>query len=135
MQMDAGLDTGPVLSRRSLPIADQDDAGSLHDKLAALGADAIVQTLASIEAGKAHALPQPAEGMTYARKIDRDDAMLDWSQPASALERAVRAPDLAAKLKPLGILADYQPPEKLIAEMKDEQERVRRIGRQAGLLK
>jgi len=91
MQMDAGLDTGPVLSRRSLPIADQDDAGSLHDKLAALGADAIVQTLASIEAGKAHSLPQPAEGMTYARKIDRDDAMLDWSQPASALERAVRA--------------------------------------------
>jgi len=52
-----------------------------------------------------------------------------------ALERAIRAPDLAAKLKPLGILADYQPPERLVAEMKDEQERVRRIGRAAGLLK
>jgi methionyl-tRNA formyltransferase len=91
MRMDAGLDTGPVLSQHCLPITDEDDAGSLHDKLAALGADAIVQALARLESGMAQAVPQPAEGATYARKIGREDAMLDWSQQASALERAVRA--------------------------------------------
>lgn len=91
MRMDAGLDTGPVLSRHPLPIAEDDDAGSLHDKLAALGADAIVQALAKIEAGEAQAVPQPDEGATYARKIGREDTMLDWSQPAPVLERAVRA--------------------------------------------
>jgi methionyl-tRNA formyltransferase len=91
MRMDAGLDTGAVLSQHRLAIADDDDAGSLHDKLAVLGADAIVQALASIETGKAQAAPQPAEGATYARKIGREDAMLDWSKPAAALERAVRA--------------------------------------------
>jgi len=91
MRMDAGRDTGPVLSRHRLPIADEDDAGSLHDKLAALGADAIVQALASIQSGGGQAVPQPAEGATYARKIGREETVLDWSQPASALERAVRA--------------------------------------------
>lgn len=91
MRMDAGLDTGPVLSQHRLPIADEDDAGSLHDKLAALGADAIVQALASIEAGKAQEVRQPAAGITYARKIGREEAVLDWSQPALILERMVRA--------------------------------------------
>lgn len=91
MQMDAGLDTGPVLSRHPLAIAPDDDAGTLHDKLAALGAEAIVATLADVEAGRAIALPQPASGATYARKIDKRETRLDWTQSASALERAVRA--------------------------------------------
>ena len=91
MQMDAGLDTGPVLSRHPLAIASDDDAGTLHDKLAALGAEAIVATLADVEAGRARALPQPASGATYARKIDKRETHLDWTQSASALERAVRA--------------------------------------------
>jgi methionyl-tRNA formyltransferase len=91
MRMDAGLDTGPVLSRHRLTIADDDDAGRLHDKLASLGGEAIVEALAQLEAGKASAVPQPAEGATYARKVGREDTVLIWSQPASALERAVRA--------------------------------------------
>jgi methionyl-tRNA formyltransferase len=91
MQMDAGLDTGPVLSQHPLAIAADDDAGSLHDKLAALGAEAIVATLAEVEASRARAIPQPASGATYARKIDKRETRLDWSRPALELERAVRA--------------------------------------------
>ena len=91
MQMDAGLDTGPVLSRHPLPIAADDDAGSLHDKLAVLGAEAIVSALASVEAGRAHAVAQPVTGVTYAAKIDKRETRLDWTQPALSLERAVRA--------------------------------------------
>jgi methionyl-tRNA formyltransferase len=91
MRMDVGLDTGPVLAQHRLSIGADDDAGSLHDKLAALGADAIVEELARLESGKADAVAQPAEGATYARKIGREDAVLNWSQPALALERAIRA--------------------------------------------
>lgn len=91
MQMDAGLDTGPVLSRHPLPIAADDDAGALHDKLAAIGAEAIVSALADVEAGRARAAPQPATGVTYAAKIEKADTRLDWTQPAPTLERAVRA--------------------------------------------
>jgi methionyl-tRNA formyltransferase len=91
MRMDAGLDTGPVLARHALAIGADDDAGSLHDKLAALGAKAIVEALAQLEAGRASAVAQPAEGVTYARKIGRDDAILNWSQPAATLERTIRA--------------------------------------------
>jgi methionyl-tRNA formyltransferase len=91
MQMDAGLDTGPVLSRHPVPIAADDDAGTLHDKLAALGGDAIVAALADVEAGRARAVAQPSEGVTYAAKIDKRDTRLDWTQSAAALERAVRA--------------------------------------------
>ena len=87
MRMDAGLDTGPVISRHPLAIADEDDAGSLHDKLAALGSEAIVAALE----GDMKATPQPKEGATYARKIGRDDAALDWSRAARDLERVVRA--------------------------------------------
>ena len=91
MQMEAGLDTGPVLSRHPLAIAADDDAGTLHDKLATLGAEAIVAALADVEAGRAQAIPQPASGATYARKVDKSETRLDWAQSASALERAVRA--------------------------------------------
>ena len=91
MQMDAGLDTGPVLRQRAIPIAADDDAGSLHDKLAALGAEMIVEILASLESAHARAVAQPSEGVTYARKIEKADTVLDWSRPAVELERAVRA--------------------------------------------
>ena len=91
MQMDAGLDTGPVLAQKRIPIVPDDDAGALHDKLAVLGAEAIVAALDDIEAGRARAVPQPEDGVTYAAKIDKRDTRLDWSRPASGLERAVRA--------------------------------------------
>ena len=91
MQMDVGLDTGPVFSRKSIPITAQDDAGTLHGRLAQLGAHMIVETLADLEAGRAAAVAQPAVGVTYARKITKDDARLDWSRSAAELERAVRA--------------------------------------------
>lgn len=90
MQMDAGLDTGAMLLQRPLAIADEDDAQTLHDKLAALGAEAIVLALVEIAAGRARPAPQP-EGATYARKIAKEEAELDWSRPSTALERAVRA--------------------------------------------
>jgi methionyl-tRNA formyltransferase len=91
MQMDAGLDTGPVLAQCAIPIAAEDDAGTLHEKLAALGADMIVRTLDDISAGRAKASPQPKEGVTYARKVDKRETLLDWRRPATELERAVRA--------------------------------------------
>jgi len=91
MQMDAGLDTGAVLLQRRIPIAPDDDAGTLHDKLAALGADAIVAALADLAAGRARASPQPETGVTYAAKIGKAETRLDWARPARELERAVRA--------------------------------------------
>jgi len=91
MKMDAGLDTGPVLMQRRVPIAERDDAASLHDKLASLGAEMIVAALAELEAGRAQPTPQPADGVTYARKIEKREAMLDWTRTAAELERAVRA--------------------------------------------
>jgi methionyl-tRNA formyltransferase len=91
MQMDRGLDTGPVLMQKRIPIVPDDDAGVLHDKLAVLGAEAIVAALDEIEAGRARPAPQPDEGVTYAAKIDKRDTHLDWSRTAVELERAVRA--------------------------------------------
>jgi methionyl-tRNA formyltransferase len=91
MQMDAGLDTGPVFEQRKIRITDDDDFGSLHDRLAELGAGMIVHTLAELEAGRARALPQPETGVTYARKIEKRETQLDWSRPALELERVVRA--------------------------------------------
>jgi methionyl-tRNA formyltransferase len=88
MQMDKGLDTGAMLVQRELAILPEDDAGTLHDRLAALGAQAIVDALA---AGGITAVPQPADGVTYAAKITRDDAFLDWRCSAIDLERVVRA--------------------------------------------
>ena len=88
MQMDAGLDTGAVLHRASLPIDDDDTAASLHDKLADLGARLIVEALA-----KSPLTPsaQPVQGATYAAKIDKAEAWLDWRLPALQLARQVRA--------------------------------------------
>jgi len=91
MQMDAGLDTGPLLAQRKLAITADDDAGSLHDRLAALGAEMIVHALAELEAGRARAAPQPASGVAHAPKIEKRETQLGWSRPALELERAVRA--------------------------------------------
>lgn len=93
MQMDQGLDTGPVLMMRALPIAGDDTTGSLHDKLAALGAEMIVEALRQLSGGGLQAVPQPAEGVCYAHKIDKAEAMLDWRLPAEVLARKVRAFD------------------------------------------
>jgi len=91
MRMDAGLDTGPVLAQRSVAIDEDDDAGTLHEKLAALGAEMMVATLSSLQDAPMQALPQPQAGVTYARKIQKEDTRLDWSRPAVELARAVRA--------------------------------------------
>jgi methionyl-tRNA formyltransferase len=91
MQMDAGLDTGPILAQRALEILSDDDAGSLHDRLAALGAEMIVAELAALASGRTQARPQPNEGVTYAPKLDKRESMLDWTRTAAELERAVRA--------------------------------------------
>ncbi len=103
MRMEAGLDTGPMLLKESLPIADTDSAGTLHDKLAALGARLIVDALPKLERGELAGVPQPAEGVTYAAKLEKAEAVLDWRQPAPALSRAVRAynpfPGAAARIE------------------------------------
>jgi methionyl-tRNA formyltransferase len=91
MQMDSGLDTGPMLMQRAIPIAEDDDAGSLHDKLAALGAELIVAALDALPRGALHATPQPTTGISYAHKLGKPDGLLDWSRPAQALARQVRA--------------------------------------------
>lgn len=91
MQMDAGLDTGPMLLARALPIAADDTAQTLHDKLAALGAELIVQALDGLERGSLAPRPQPSEGVTYAAKLDKTEAAIDWRRPAADIARAVRA--------------------------------------------
>jgi methionyl-tRNA formyltransferase len=91
MKMDVGLDSGPVLARKSVPIAAKDDAGSLHDRLAALGAQMVVAALADLQAEQARAVPQSESDVTYARKIEKAETVLDWSRPAEDLDRAVRA--------------------------------------------
>jgi len=93
MQMDAGLDTGDMLSVTPEPIRPDDTTASLHDRLAALGARAAVQALQAADAGCAAPTPQPAEGVTYAHKIEKAEAAIDWSQPAAVIERRVRAFD------------------------------------------
>ena len=91
MQMDAGLDTGDRLLERRLPIAADDTTASLHDKLAALGGQCIVQALAQPDA--LVRTPQPADGVTYAHKIEKAEAALDWSLDAAQLARRIRAFD------------------------------------------
>lgn len=93
MQMDAGLDTGPMLLREAVPIRPSDTGGSLTDKLAELGARLIVAALDGVASGTVQPVLQPEEGVIYARKLDRAEAQLDWSGSAKALERQVRAFD------------------------------------------
>lgn len=87
MQMEAGLDTGPVLLRRETPILQDETTGALHDRLSALGADAIVQALATLP--NLIATPQPDVGTTYASKIDKAEARIDWAQPATNIIRQI----------------------------------------------
>jgi len=95
MQMDEGLDTGAIRLVRSLPIGADESAGSVHDRLAALGAEAIVEAIARLGAGDLPLAPQPAEGVTYAAKITRADAAIDWTQPARHIVDTLRAFDPA----------------------------------------
>ncbi|MCK6386527.1 MAG: methionyl-tRNA formyltransferase [Zoogloea sp.] len=90
MQMDAGLDTGPMLLSRAESIHADDTTGSLHDRLAQLGAEMIVEALRALPGGLT-ATPQPADGVTYAAKIGKAEANVDWSRPAAEIERAIRA--------------------------------------------
>jgi methionyl-tRNA formyltransferase len=92
MQMDAGLDTGPLIATRAMAIGSRDDAAALTDRLAVVGAEAIVATLIRLQRdGRVEALPQQEYGASYARKITRDDAGIDWQAPALAIDRQVRA--------------------------------------------
>jgi len=91
MQVAEGLDTGPVLAARSVPITGETMAEDLHDALAALGAEMIVDALNDLASGRAMATSQPEDGVTYARKLARDEGRIDWSRPAGEIERGVRA--------------------------------------------
>jgi methionyl-tRNA formyltransferase len=91
MQMDEGLDTGPMLLQERVPIAPDDDAGTLHDKLASIGARLILRALEGLSTGVLTAQPQPSSGATYATKLTRDDERLDWRRSAEDLARQVRA--------------------------------------------
>ncbi len=91
MQMDAGLDTGDMLLIERLPIQAQDTTGSLHDRLATLGGRLIVEALEIAACGGLKAEKQPAEGVTYAHKIEKAEAAIDWTAPAETLARRVRA--------------------------------------------
>ena len=92
MQMEKGLDTGPVLLSLETPIREEDTGGSLHDRVAALGAEVLEDGLKLLRAGmRPVAQAQPVEGVTYAHKLDKAEARLDWSLPAETLARRVRA--------------------------------------------
>ncbi len=93
IQMDEGLDTGDMLHRLACPIHDDDTAATLHDRLAALGAQALLETLEGLAAGRVQAVPQDEAQACYAAKIHKTEALLDWRLPATALERRVRAFD------------------------------------------
>lgn len=93
MQMDAGLDTGDMLLAERTAIGPDDSTGTLHDRLAVLGARLAVEALELAACGGLVRQPQPAEGVSYAAKIDKAEAQVDWSQPAAAIERRLRAFD------------------------------------------
>ena len=92
MQMDAGLDTGDMLLAEALDIG-EDSTARLHDRLAALGGRLVVQALREAEAGRLRPVPQPAEGVTYAAKVEKAEARIDWAQDGAAIVRRIRAFD------------------------------------------
>jgi methionyl-tRNA formyltransferase len=93
MQMDAGLDTGAMLSTDSTPIHADDTSASLHQRLSEMGARLVVAGLHTLAKGGLHPVPQPAQGVSYAHKIDKAEATIDWQMPAAVIERRVRAFD------------------------------------------
>jgi methionyl-tRNA formyltransferase len=95
MQMDEGLDTGAMLMAEAIPIGPEDTSATLHDRLAALGARLIVEALEAAACGGLRPQPQPSEGATYARKIDKAEGRIDWHEAAERIERRVRAFDPA----------------------------------------
>lgn len=91
MQMDAGLDTGPMLSITQCPVLPDDTATDLHDRLGTLGPTALLAALTELAAGRAVQVAQPSEGVTYAHKLNKEEARIDWSLDAALLQRRVRA--------------------------------------------
>lgn len=91
MQMDVGLDTGPMLLERIAPLAPRETAATLHDRLATLGAAAVIEAIDAIAAGTATSREQPKDGATYAAKIRKEEALIDWSKSAIEIDRQVRA--------------------------------------------
>ncbi|MGC2854772.1 methionyl-tRNA formyltransferase [Novispirillum sp. DQ9] len=89
MRMEAGLDTGPMLLKDRLALTERTTAGALHDALSEMGARLIVEALERLEAGTLPDQPQPAEGVTYAAKIDKAEARIDWTRPAAAIVRHI----------------------------------------------
>jgi methionyl-tRNA formyltransferase len=91
MQLDAGLDTGPVLLERRRPVGMRETAGDLHDALAELGAAALLEAIEGLVAGTIVPTAQPRDGATYAPKVDKSEALIDWSAPAAQIDRQIRA--------------------------------------------
>lgn len=91
MKMDAGLDTGPMLSKGGVPIMPDETGQSLHDKLATVGASLLLSTLPGYFSGAIQPHPQPEEGVTFAPRIEKEEGVIDWTQPALVIERLVRA--------------------------------------------
>lgn len=107
MQMDEGIDTGPVLLQEAVPIHVTDTAGTLHDRLAELGGKLVVQVMDALETGGLEGTPQSAKGITYAAKFEKREARVDWREPAIAVSRRVRAfnpsPGAVARLRGVDI--------------------------------
>lgn len=93
MQMDEGLDTGPMLTQQTHPITDETTGGNLHDSLAELGSRLLLDALDQLSDGRLSPQPQPDDGATYARKLSRNEAHIDWALPAVSIERMIRAFD------------------------------------------
>ncbi|MBF0136799.1 MAG: methionyl-tRNA formyltransferase [Magnetococcus sp. DMHC-1] len=91
MQMEAGLDTGPILARREVVLTGTTTGGSLHDELSHLGADLLLETIRKLQAGEVTPQPQPETGVTYANKLTRTAGRIDWREKAVIIERQVRA--------------------------------------------
>lgn len=91
MKMDAGLDTGDILTQQTTPIRAEDNSQTLHDRLAELGATLLTQTIRDYAAGQITPHPQPSEGVSHARKITKEDGLLDWAKPARELLNRLRA--------------------------------------------